>query len=109
MLTTGVEGWLVAPDDPAAAAAALGRLAQDGGLLAETGRAARRRAVATFDARLHARRHLALYRELPQRDAAVDPTATGVRLLGPTPAVVPLLAPPPLVRTCLRSLRRLSR
>jgi glycosyltransferase involved in cell wall biosynthesis len=109
MLTTGVEGWLVTPDDPTTAAAALARLAQDAGLLAETGRAARRRAVATFDARLQARRHLALYRELPPRAAAVDPTAPGARLLGPTPAVVPLLAPTPLVRTCLRSLRRLSR
>jgi hypothetical protein len=109
MLTTGVEGWLVAPDDPAAAATALARLAQDPGLLAETGRAARRRAVAAFDARVQARRHLALYGDLPQRAAAIDTAAPGVRLLPPTPATVPLIAPPPLVRTYLRHLRRLSR
>lgn len=109
MLTMGAEGWLVAPDDPPAAAAALMHLARDAHLLEGMGRAARGRAVATFDARLQARRHLAIYRDLPQRPAAIDHGSTAVRMLAPTPAAVPLLAPPPLVRDCLRRIRRLSR
>jgi glycosyltransferase involved in cell wall biosynthesis len=109
MLHTGVEGWLVAPDDPAAAATALFAMARDPHLLAAAGRAARDRAVTAFDARLQAHRHLALYRGLPPpRGPGLTP-ATTARLLAPTPAVVPLLAPPPLVRDCLRRIRRLSR
>lgn len=109
MLHTGVEGWLVAADEPAAAAAALFDLARDPRLLAAAGRAARDRAVTTFDARLQAHRHLALYRCLPPRSVPDAPAAHAVRTLGPTPAAVPLLAPPPLVRNCLRRIRRVSR
>ena len=110
MLTTGVEGWLVAPDDPAAAAAALARLACDPTLLATAGLAARSRAIAAFDARLQARRHLAVYGSLAHGGARARRQAAcpAARMLAPTPAAAELLAPSPPIRDCLRRIRRLA-
>ena len=109
MVTTGVEGWLVPVEEPAAAATALASLARDPRLLAAAARAARSRAVAVFDSRLQAARHLALYEDLLRRPARGLPRPAPGGLLAPSPATVPLLAPPPLIRRCLRHLRRLSR
>jgi glycosyltransferase involved in cell wall biosynthesis len=112
MVASGVEGWLVSPDDPAAAAAALDRLAEDAEVVRATAQAARRRALADFDARLQARRHLELYRDLARPTAsrsAADPLPAAPRLLAPTPAAATLLGPGPIVRRARRRLRRLLR
>ena len=63
----GETGLAVPPADPAALAAALGRLRDDPALRARLGEEGRRRAYATFSAGAVARGTLAVYREVLSR------------------------------------------
>jgi glycosyltransferase involved in cell wall biosynthesis len=68
LVADGETGLLVPPGDPAAMAAALGRLVADAGLRRRLGAAGRERAQRCFDVRRQRRAHLACYaRELSRR------------------------------------------
>jgi glycosyltransferase involved in cell wall biosynthesis len=68
LVADGETGLLVPPGDPAAMAAALGRLVADAGLRRRLGAAGRERAHRIFDVRRQRRAHLACYaRELGRR------------------------------------------
>ena len=68
LVVDGVTGLLVPPGDPAAMAAALGRLLEDADLRRRLGAAGRERALRCFDVRMHRRAHLDCYaRELTRR------------------------------------------
>jgi len=110
MITDGVEGWLVGVDDARAAAGVIARLATEPERVRASGSAARRRAEAEWDDRLHARRYLELAAELaaPAPAARPDlrrPAAAGHRL---TPGVAAVHPGGPL-RGPRRRLRRLAR
>ena len=62
LVEDGVSGLLVPPGDPAALAAAIGRLAGDAELRARMGEAGRAKVRAEFDVRLEAKRLLSLFR-----------------------------------------------
>lgn len=64
VVSDGVDGLLVPLKDAAALAAAIARLADDRGLCARLGAAAREKALAEFDERIVLERTLAVYREL---------------------------------------------
>lgn len=64
LVEDGANGLLVAPEDPAALAEALGRLAGDAGLRARMGAEGRRLAVGRFDLGVAARKHEVLYERL---------------------------------------------
>jgi glycosyltransferase involved in cell wall biosynthesis len=69
LVVDGETGLLVPPGDPAALAAALGRLVADAGLRDRLGAAGRQRAQRCFDVRRQRREHLDCYaRELSRRD-----------------------------------------
>jgi glycosyltransferase involved in cell wall biosynthesis len=110
LVTDGLSGWLVGVDDSPAAAAVLVRLAEDPPLVRAAAARARVRAEAEWDARLQARRYLALAAELRgtlpgarQLDAAAAPAAAA-RL---TPAAVAAVQRGAPLRGPLRRLRRL--
>ena len=81
------EGTLLpaAPPDPAALARAFVRYLRDPALRAEQGKAARRRAVAAFDARAHAAR---IEREILATIAAGRPRRRARRSYGPAPSAM---------------------
>lgn len=64
VVTDGVTGLLVPPRDPAALAAAIARLDDDGELRKKLGAAARDKALAEFDARIVINKTMGVYREL---------------------------------------------
>ncbi|MBA2566027.1 MAG: glycosyltransferase family 4 protein [Gemmatimonadetes bacterium] len=69
----GEAGFLVSPEDPAALAAALRRMANDAGLRARMGAANRERAVATLSWEHMTDRYLQVYRALRRRLAGARP------------------------------------
>ncbi len=74
-VTDGVEGFLVPPREPGAAAAALERLWRDPGLRAQMGAAGRARVGADFGSDAEAARFLALYERVAlERRRALDRT-----------------------------------
>lgn len=107
LIVHGESGWLVPPDDTAAAAEILFGLAAGRRDLPDA--TARRRAE-RFDVGLQAERHLALYRDLLGTAA---PRVAGERgrpaLLPPTPAVAGLVAADAPCRGIDRALRRVLR
>ncbi|MCO5171560.1 MAG: glycosyltransferase family 4 protein [Planctomycetes bacterium] len=81
----GEEGLLVAPDDPAALGAALGRLLGDPALARRLGAAGRRRAEEAFDLEAVAERHALLFEGLKRERAGparVSPPALARATLG---------------------------
>jgi glycosyltransferase involved in cell wall biosynthesis len=112
MVTDGIDGWLVPVDDSAAAAAVLARLAACPDEVASAGRAARGRAVASWDERRAAGRYLELVSA--RRPSAVAPVRNAanpivpVSVIAPSPAAVGLLASRVPFRRARRTVRRLA-
>jgi glycosyltransferase involved in cell wall biosynthesis/acetyltransferase-like isoleucine patch superfamily enzyme len=73
LLEDGVHGLLVPPGDPAALAAAIGRLLRDPALASRLGAAARRRAEECFSREAMVRRFESFYLDLKRRSGPVHP------------------------------------
>jgi glycosyltransferase involved in cell wall biosynthesis len=107
MITDEVEGWLVAADDPPAAAGVIARLAAEPERVRAAAVAARRRAEDAWDDRLQARRYLELAAELASTPAIrPPPAAVGPHRLSPAVAAI---HPGGLLRGPRRRFRRLAR
>jgi glycosyltransferase involved in cell wall biosynthesis len=110
MVTDGVNGWLVPVDDADATANVIERLALDRSLVAVAGRHARTSAEENWDARLQARRYLALAAVWPVEPLASARTTSqvsGARTASFTPAAAVIHRGGPL-RGPLRRLRRVA-
>lgn len=97
VVVDGENGYLVPVGDPSALAAAIVRLAEDGALRAELGRASRRRAELHFDERRVVHTVFATYHAIAERKGVTEVAATGpplgeVRLRRATDRDVPYLA-----------------
>ena len=89
----GATGYVVARRDASMLAKRLASLAKDGALRRQLGRAARRRALVSFDAETQTDRFESLYRTLlesaDEAPASPEPEPEGASALPPPPAVLP--------------------